>query len=356
MFWGDWHPVMALGALAVWSAAHAVPAAAADGSESGQFHEIPNAAAPEAPLCRAAASGDVEAVRQLLADGSATSVRCARCRTPLHAAAAAGHAEVVRALLERGADPDLDDDCGTTPLHSASQEGHERVVDVLLASGATPGLEDTCGLTPAEWASRLGKPALAQRFGAEMAEAPLAIVDGVLQVSEADRRRLTRRFRSAMGGGGRETDCLRCQTECLELDSECSCSLGRIDTGGGVGVRARRGHKMARRVGKIGVGQVTAQGLCSRGDVSKQIRMRAGALRACYERQLLRNPALAGEVTVRWTIHLDGSVRNPAIQTSSMNNSSVEECILRTIRRIRFKKPDGGVCIVSWPFAFGTGD
>lgn len=131
--------------------------------------------------------------------------------------------------------------------------------------------------------------------------------------------------------------------------------LGKIDTGGGVGVRARMGQKKARRVGKIGVGQGAAQGFCSRGDISKNVRMRAGAIRACYEQQLQIKPALAGKITVRWTIHLDGSVKNAAIQSSSMGNSAVENCILRAIRRIRFKKPEGGVCIVSWPFVFNPG-
>jgi hypothetical protein len=131
--------------------------------------------------------------------------------------------------------------------------------------------------------------------------------------------------------------------------------LGKIDTGGGVGVRARMGHKKARRVGKIGVGQGAAQGFCSRGDISKNVRMRAGAIRACYEQQLQIKPTLAGKITIRWTIHLDGSVKDAAIQTSSMSNAAVESCILRAIRRIRFKKPEGGVCIVSWPFVFNPG-
>lgn len=131
--------------------------------------------------------------------------------------------------------------------------------------------------------------------------------------------------------------------------------LGKIDTGGGVGVRARMGHKQARRVAKIGVGTGSAQGFCSRGDIAKNVRMRAGAIRACYERQLQIKPKLAGKVTVRWTIHLDGSVKNAGIASSSLSNQAVEQCILRAIRRVRFKKPEGGICIVSWPFVFNPG-
>lgn len=128
--------------------------------------------------------------------------------------------------------------------------------------------------------------------------------------------------------------------------------LGRIDTGGGVGVRASVGRKKARKVGKLGLGKGQSQGFCSRGDIAKNVRLRAGAIRACYEQALQVKPNLAGKVTIRWTIGLDGSVKNASTVASSLNNRKVESCILRAIRRIRFKKPEGGICIVNWPFVF----
>ena len=128
--------------------------------------------------------------------------------------------------------------------------------------------------------------------------------------------------------------------------------LGKIDTGGGVGVRASMGRKRGKRVGKVKFGGGASQGFCSRGDISKNVRMRAGAIRACYERRLQVKTSLAGEVTIRWTIHLDGSVKAAAVASSTLGDSSVENCILRTIRRIHFKKPEGGICIVKWPFVF----
>lgn len=131
--------------------------------------------------------------------------------------------------------------------------------------------------------------------------------------------------------------------------------LGKIDTGGGVGVRASMGRKRAKRVGKLKFGGGASQGFCSRGDISKNVRMRAGAIRACYERQLQIKPSLSGKVTIRWTIHLDGSVKAAAVAGSTLRSPAVENCILRAIRRIRFKKPEGGICIVKWPFVFNPG-
>ena len=57
------------------------------------------------PLHTAAQSGDVDAVRRLLADGADPNAREAGDNTtPLHWAAAAKHVEAVRALLDAGAD------------------------------------------------------------------------------------------------------------------------------------------------------------------------------------------------------------------------------------------------------------
>ncbi len=131
--------------------------------------------------------------------------------------------------------------------------------------------------------------------------------------------------------------------------------LGRIDTGGGAGVRAGTGKRRTRQVAKLSLGSGASQGFCSRGDISKNVRMRAGAIRACYEQQLQIRPNLAGQVSVRWTIQLDGTVRDANVTASTLNNQAVENCILRAIRRIRFAKPDGGICVVQWPFVFNPG-
>ncbi len=128
--------------------------------------------------------------------------------------------------------------------------------------------------------------------------------------------------------------------------------LGRIDTGGGVGMKGSLGRKTAARVGKIDFGGGSSQGFCEKGAIQRVVRMRAGAIRACYEQQLQIKPNLAGKITCRWTIGLDGSVTAAAITQSTLGNAAVENCVMRTIRRMRFKKPEGGICIVQWPFVF----
>ncbi|NUN14311.1 MAG: energy transducer TonB [Myxococcales bacterium] len=131
--------------------------------------------------------------------------------------------------------------------------------------------------------------------------------------------------------------------------------LGEIDTGGGKGVTANLGKKAAKKVGSINVGSGSSQGFCQKSDITNQVRRRAGAIRACYERELQIHANLAGKITIRWTINTEGAVDGAQVIDSSLSNKAVEECVLRTIRRVRFAKPEGGVCVVQWPFVFNAG-
>ena len=114
------------------------------------------------------------------------------------------------------------------------------------------------------------------------------------------------------------------------------------------------GKKKAKKVSKFKLGSGKSQGFCSKSDIQKNVRRRAGAIRACYERRLQIKTKLAGKVTVRWMITETGSVDSSSAKVvkSSLKDSETEGCILRTIRRMRFKKPESGVCVIQWPFVF----
>ena len=92
-----------------------------------------------------------------------------------------------------------------------------------------------------------------------------------------------------------------------------------------------------------------------KGNIAKNVRRRASALRACYEMQLLSKPNLKGKVTMQWTIKQDGKVANPKLVTNTIKNAKVTDCVMRTIKRIRFKKPEAGICVIQWPFVFAPG-
>ena len=128
--------------------------------------------------------------------------------------------------------------------------------------------------------------------------------------------------------------------------------LGKVDTGGGVGMKASLGRKGKRKVARINFGSGSAEGFCEKSNIRKIVLRRKGAIKACYEQQLLLNPKLSGKIDIRWTINQTGKVQSATVISSSMKNSQVENCVVRQIRRMRFSKPKGGICIVKWPFVF----
>lgn len=131
--------------------------------------------------------------------------------------------------------------------------------------------------------------------------------------------------------------------------------MGKIDTGGGMGVKAGLGKKGKKRVGKIKLGAGASQGFCKKGNISSVVRRRAGAIRACYEQRLQLKPNLKGKLTVRWTIKMDGKVSGVSATKNSVGDSTVSNCVMRVVRRMRFQKPEGGICVVQWPFVFSAG-
>ncbi len=98
-----------------------------------------------------------------------------------------------------------------------------------------------------------------------------------------------------------------------------------------------------------------AEGLPTPEYVEAVAKQQLGGIRACYERELMRSPSLAGKVLVEATIDAKGVVSAARIQrsASTLGHASAEACILKAVQRMRFPKvrPDGGV-IVRLPLVF----
>ena len=85
--------------------------------------EPPTAKAPEISIHDAARTGNIEAVKQHLADGAEVNAKSSGGRTPLHWAANRGHEEVAELLIAKGAEVNaMDVLLGWTPLDYADGE------------------------------------------------------------------------------------------------------------------------------------------------------------------------------------------------------------------------------------------
>jgi hypothetical protein len=85
----------------------------------------------EAKILEAARSGELDALRSLLAEGADVDAADEQGWTPLNYAAGRGDAEAVRLLLEHGADPTVTGRDNRTPLMIARAADRKEVVGIL---------------------------------------------------------------------------------------------------------------------------------------------------------------------------------------------------------------------------------
>ncbi|TYZ62130.1 hypothetical protein PybrP1_005065 [[Pythium] brassicae (nom. inval.)] len=124
----------------------------------------PNALTPDgvSALHLAAAAGDPEVVRALLAAGADV---CATLPTPvrasaLHVACSRGSADVVRLLLRAGADVDVPDGHHASPLLIACMHEQLDVARALLEAGANVTHASKDGATPLHFTASVGSASL----------------------------------------------------------------------------------------------------------------------------------------------------------------------------------------------------
>jgi TonB family protein len=126
--------------------------------------------------------------------------------------------------------------------------------------------------------------------------------------------------------------------------------LGKVPSGVISPWKASPGAPPAPRITQ---GTATVRGSLSKEVISRYIRRHINQIRYCYEQQLVRNPNLAGRVSIRFVISPSGSVSTAAVAGSTLGNPSAEQCVARAIQRIAFPQPQGGgVVIVTYPFLF----
>ena len=107
------------------------------------------AATPDVDIWKAAASGNTVAIRQHLEAGTDVDARdSAGGGTPLMVAAAFGQVEVVKFLIAKEANVNAASNDGATALHGAAFFCHTEIVKLLLGRGAVVDAKNIRGETP----------------------------------------------------------------------------------------------------------------------------------------------------------------------------------------------------------------
>ena len=81
------------------------------------------------------------------------------------------------------------------------------------------------------------------------------------------------------------------------------------------------------------------------------VRRHMNPIRYCYQRELSRQPKLAGDVHIEVSIAPNGSVHAAHVVKTSMNVAAVERCIIGRFMRMQFP-PTGLSTTVTYPFTF----
>jgi len=77
-----------------------------------------------------------------------------------------------------------------------------------------------------------------------------------------------------------------------------------------------------------------------------------GRVRLCYSQGLERDPTLAGNVVIRFTIGLEGNVIAAEVANSTLPDKKVVECIRRRFLIMKFPAPEGAPVTVNYSFSF----
>jgi outer membrane biosynthesis protein TonB len=125
-------------------------------------------------------------------------------------------------------------------------------------------------------------------------------------------------------------------------------TTGAVGEGGAVAERTVRGSVRTEDIEDQG-----GSGDFDADTVVRAIKIKLGAIKACYEQGLKKNPSLAGKVTVEFTIQQVGTLTGVKAKENTLGDAEVAACIVGRIASIRFNPgPEGGSVAFSYPFVF----
>jgi TonB family protein len=102
-------------------------------------------------------------------------------------------------------------------------------------------------------------------------------------------------------------------------------------------------------------GTLNVRGSLDKEIIRRIVRLHMNEVKYCYEKALTTQAGLSGRISVQFAIGQNGQVFSSVLQTSSMGNARVENCVVSAVRRWEFPKPSGGgMAIVVYPFNFSS--
>lgn len=97
---------------------------------------------------------------------------------------------------------------------------------------------------------------------------------------------------------------------------------------------------------------ISGTGEVSDSEIEKALSKFLSRFQHCYEKALLSDASLGGDIRIRWTIQTSGKAASPKVIQSQMKNEGLNSCLFGVLKEIPFPKPKGGTVNVEKTFNF----
>ena len=90
--------------------------------------------------------------------------------------------------------------------------------------------------------------------------------------------------------------------------------------------------------------------------IQSVVRSNYAKVRECYEAGLARTPELHGSIEIRFVIDSEGMVHKPTLESSTLPDDQVNQCVVAVFSSLEFPKPNGDFVNVVYPLKFELGE
>lgn len=131
--------------------------------------------------------------------------------------------------------------------------------------------------------------------------------------------------------------------------------LGLVGTGRG-GSQDEAGHGgSAKHVPRVRQAKAKVTGKLDKDIIRRIVRAHINEVRYCYGKSLVKDPKLAGRVSIEFVISATGKVTSSKVLKDTLDDAKVGSCVAKAVRRWKFPKPLGGTVSVVYPFVLEPG-
>ena len=100
--------------------------------------------------------------------------------------------------------------------------------------------------------------------------------------------------------------------------------------------------------------EMSGPGSLTESQIEKALSKFLSRFQYCYEKALLSDSSLGGNLVVQWNVTEAGRAGSSRVVKSQLNNGDLHACVLKVLGEVPFPKPKGGEVVVKKTFSFSS--